>query len=46
MSLNLKPVLNTQTDNEKLDVVNYNFDQIVNNGGGPKGYQEQLGHKG
>ena len=30
MSLNLKPVLNTQTDNEKLDVVNYNFDQIVN----------------
>jgi hypothetical protein len=46
MSLNLKPVLNTQTDNEKLDVVNYNFDQIVNNGGGPKGYQGATGSQG
>ena len=46
MSLNLKPVLNTQTNNEKLDVVNYNFDQIVNNGGGPMGAQGTIGHQG
>jgi hypothetical protein len=46
MSLNLKPVLNAQTDNEKLDVVNYNFDQIVNNGGGPRGYQGATGSQG
>ena len=46
MSLNLKPVLNAQTDNEKLDVVNYNFDQIVNNGGGPRGYQGATGAQG
>lgn len=46
MSLNLKPVLDAQTDNEKLDVVNYNFDQIVNNGGGPMGYQGATGSQG
>lgn len=46
MSLNLKPILSTQTDNEKLDVINYNFDQIVANGGGPMGTQGATGPQG
>lgn len=46
MPINLKPILDSQTDNEKLDAVNYNFDQIVSNGGGPVGYQGAIGAQG
>jgi hypothetical protein len=46
MPINLKPILDSQTDNEKLDAVNYNFDQIVSNGGGPMGYQGAKGAQG
>jgi hypothetical protein len=46
MPINLKPILDSQTDNEKLDAVNYNFDQIVSNGGGPMGYQGAVGSQG
>ena len=46
MSLNLKPILSAQADNEKLDTINYNFDQIVANGGGPMGAQGATGPQG
>lgn len=46
MSLNLKPILSAQTDNQKLDTINYNFDQIVANGGGPIGAQGATGPQG
>jgi hypothetical protein len=46
MSLNLKPILSAQTDNQKLDTINYNFDQIVANGGGPSGAQGATGPQG
>lgn len=46
MPINLKQILTSQTDNEKLDAVNYNFDQIVSNGGGPMGYQGAKGAQG
>jgi hypothetical protein len=46
MPLNLKPILTSLTDNEKLDAINYNFDQIVANGGGPLGAQGAIGAQG
>ena len=36
MAINLKQILISDTDNIKLDKVNYNFDQLVANGGGPQ----------
>lgn len=38
MTINLKPILASDSDNIKLDKVNYNFDQLVANGGGPQGF--------
>lgn len=35
--INLKNISFTDSDNIKLDKVNYNFDQLVSNGGGPQG---------
>ena len=46
MSINLKQILITDTDNIKLDKVNYNFDQLVSNGGGPQGPQGSVGETG
>lgn len=37
MALNLKQISYTDSDQIKLDKVNYNFDQLVTNGGGPQG---------
>lgn len=37
MTINLKQVQSFDTDNIKLDKINYNFDQLIVNGGGPKG---------
>ena len=46
MPLNLKPILTSLTNNQKLDAINYNFDQIVANGGGPLGSQGATGSQG
>ena len=37
MALNLKQIFYTDSDQIKLDKVNYNFDQLITNGGGPQG---------
>jgi len=37
MAINLKQIGSSDSDNIKLDKVNYNFDQLVANGGGPQG---------
>ena len=37
MIINLKQIRTSDTDNIKLDKINYNFDQLIVNGGGPKG---------
>jgi len=44
--MNLKPILINDTDNIKLDKVNYNFDQLVSKGGGPQGPQGPTGETG
>tara|TARA_B110000285_G_scaffold137079_1_gene153522 strand:+ start:21949 stop:24483 length:2535 start_codon:yes stop_codon:yes gene_type:complete len=55
MAINLKQISLSDTNNIKLDKVNYNFDQLVANGGGPQGspgnpgntgYQGVTGYKG
>lgn len=46
MALNLKHIAYTDADNLKLDKVNYNFDQLVANGGGPQGFQGSTGKQG
>lgn len=46
MAINLKQILITDSDNIKLDKVNYNFDQLVSNGGGPQGAQGPVGETG
>lgn len=45
-SLNLKEILNTDSDIQKFDKINYNFDQIMSNGGGPMGSQGAQGPQG
>jgi len=44
--INLKNIEFTDTDNIKLDKVNYNFDQLVSNGGGPQGPTGNVGQTG
>jgi len=44
--INLKEILISDGDNIKLDKVNYNFDQLVVNGGGPQGFQGNPGTTG
>lgn len=46
MALNLKHIAYTDSDNLKLDKINYNFDQIVANGGGPQGSVGETGEQG
>lgn len=46
MAINLKEIFSTDSDQIKLDKVNYNFDQIVANGGGPQGPAGQVGPTG
>tara|TARA_B110000093_G_scaffold182273_1_gene228451 strand:- start:59 stop:2914 length:2856 start_codon:yes stop_codon:yes gene_type:complete len=46
MAINLKEILVSDIDNIKLDKVNYNFDQLVANGGGPRGVQGNPGDTG
>lgn len=44
--INLKQILQSDTQQEKLDKVNYNFDQLVANGGGPMGAIGSIGETG
>jgi hypothetical protein len=46
MTINLKQIRALDTDNIKLDKINYNFDQLIANGGGPKGYIGSNGNNG
>lgn len=46
MALNLKEINYLDSDQIKLDKVNYNFDQLVANGGGPRGHQGADGLQG
>jgi len=46
MIINLKQVRVLDTDNIKLDKINYNFDQLIANSGGPKGYTGTNGNTG
>ncbi len=46
MTINLKQIRVFDTDNIKLDKINYNFDQLIVNGGGPKGYTGSDGPTG
>lgn len=44
--INLKNIGSEDTDDIKLDKVNYNFDQLVSNGGGPQGPVGNIGQTG
>lgn len=46
MAINLKQISSSDSDNTKLDKVNYNFDQLIMNGGGPMGHQGIKGDQG
>ena len=46
MIINLKQIRTLDTDNIKLDKINYNFDQLIANSGGPKGYAGPDGNTG
>lgn len=46
MAINLKQISTSDSDNIKLDKVNYNFDQLVANGGGPRGITGSKGDTG
>ena len=46
MAINLKQISFVDSNQVKLDKVNYNFDQIVANGGGPRGFQGTIGETG
>jgi hypothetical protein len=43
---NLKQILQSDTQQERLDKINYNFDQLVANGGGPMGSTGPIGEIG
>lgn len=46
MVINFKEILSTDLPNEILDKLNYNFDQVIVNGGGPQGAQGAQGPQG
>lgn len=46
MPITLKHITLTDSDQIKLDKVNYNFDQLVANEGGPEGPQGAIGQQG
>lgn len=46
MAINIKEILTTDSDLIRVDKTNYNFDQIVANGGGPIGIKGQKGEFG
>jgi len=46
MVINLKQISFDDDDNIKLDKINYNFDQLIANGGGPQGPSGAVGDQG
>jgi len=44
--INLKQILQSDTSAERLDKINYNFDQLIANGGGPMGTPGLIGDTG
>jgi hypothetical protein len=46
MPISLKQINTLDSDTIKLDNVNYNFDQLVATGGGPRGPQGDIGQRG
>jgi hypothetical protein len=46
MAINIKELFSTDSSNIQLDKINYNFDQIVANGGGPIGLTGSKGDVG
>jgi uncharacterized protein (TIGR02145 family) len=46
MPISFKHINTLDSDQIKLDNVNYNFDQLVANGGGPRGNQGSIGQTG
>jgi len=46
MPINIKDILLNDSDLIKVDKINYNFDQILTNGGGPVGIKGQKGETG
>ena len=46
MAINIKELFNADADNIKVDKINYNFDQILANGGGPAGIKGDQGTTG
>jgi hypothetical protein len=46
MAINIKEILTSDSDPIRVDKTNYNFDQLVANGGGPIGIKGQKGELG
>jgi len=46
MAINIRELFNADSENVRLEKINYNFDQIVANGGGPIGLQGAKGDVG
>lgn len=46
MAINIKELFNADADNIKVDKINYNFDQLLANGGGPAGIKGDQGVTG
>jgi hypothetical protein len=46
MAINIKEIFQNDTDSDKVDKTNYNFDQLAANGGGPTGAKGQKGEIG
>ena len=46
MAINIKELFNADADNIRVDKINYNFDQLLANGGGPVGAKGNSGTTG
>lgn len=46
MAINIKEIFTGDSENQKIDKLNYNFDQILANGGGPIGATGAAGNTG
>lgn len=46
MAINIKEIFESDSENQRLDKINYNFDQILANGGGPAGTTGSQGSTG
>ena len=46
MAINIKEIFENDSENQRIDKINYNFDQILANGGGPTGATGPQGDPG